>query len=1845
MYGPTETTIWSAVSQVQAGSGSVSIGRAIANTQFYILDANLQPVAVGVAGELHIGGDGLARGYLNRPELTAEKFIPNPFGHAGSRLYKTGDLVRYKSDGNIEYLGRIDNQVKVRGFRIELTEIEALLSQHLTVQQAVVIAKEIAGDKRLVAYLVPQTEATPATHELRSFLKQQLPEYMVPSYFVVLDTLPLTPNGKVDRNALPDPDPDHTALEVSAYVAPRNEVERLLSAVWLEVLNLEKVGVNDNFFELGGHSLLIVQLHSKLNQTLLGKIYRDISVVDLFKYPTISTLAQYLGQEQDGSTSTLQKINARASKRTDAEPIAIVGMAGRFPGAKNVDEFWQNLREGVESISFFSDEELEAQGIDPALLKNQNYVKANGLLSDVEMFDASFFGFTPKEAEIMDPQHRLFLECAWEVLENAGYNSETYDGQIGVYAGAGLNAYLLYNLVSNRDRIESFGNYQTFISNDKDFVPTRVSYKLNLTGPSVNVSTACSTSLVAVQMGCQSLLNYQCDMVLAGGVSVGITQKTGYLYQEGMIFSPDGHCRAFDAESQGTISGNGVGIVLLKRLSDALADGDCIHAVIRGVAINNDGSLKVGYTAPSIEGQAAVISEAQAIAQIEAETISYVEAHGTGTVLGDPIEIAALTQAFRATTQKKGFCAIGSVKTNIGHLDTAAGVASLIKTVMALKHKMLPPSLHFEQPNPKIDFANSPFYVNTTLREWKTDGTKRRAGVSSFGIGGTNAHVILEEAPTVETEDLRSVHSRPWQLLVLSAKTESALDTATVNLAEHLKTHPEINLADVAYTQSIGRRAFEHRRILVGSDVNYVANALNPLDPERVLTSFIEPKARPVVFMFSGQGAQYVNMALELYQSEPTFREQVDICSEILKPHLGLDLRHVLYPSEELIEVAAEQIKQTAIAQPALFTIEYALAKLWMEWGVRPQAAIGHSIGEYVAACLANVFSLEDALALVTARGQLMQQLPCGAMLSVPLPEEKVQTLLGKELSLAAVNGPSFCVVSGVTEAVEALEKHLAEQGVECRRLHTSHAFHSNMMEPILEEFTERVKKVSLNPPQMAYVSNVTGTWITAAEATNPEYWANHLRSTVRFAEGVQQLLNEPEQILLEVGPGRTLSTLVRQHPNQAAQQVVLSSLRHPQDCQSDVAFLLTTLGKLWLAGVQVDWSGFYACEQRHRLPLPTYPFEHQRYWIEPQKSPDRVKTHQVSLDKNPDIRDWFYTPFWKSSMPPMLSHQPDMARQKSCWLVFSDECGLSSRMVKRLEQKDQDVITVRVGKQFAKLSHCVYTLNPGQRDDYDVLLKELQALGKTPETILHMWSITPNEQTPLSIEFFEKSQDLGFYSLLFLAQALGKQNSTQPLQIGVLSNNMHEVTGFEVLSPEKATLLGPCKVIPQEYPHIRCCSIDIVIPESGIWEDKLIDRILSEFSAKSPNLVVAYRGNHRWVQSFELVQLDESVERTPQLRSQGVYLITGGLGGIGLVLAEYLARTVQARLILIGRSGLPDKNEWEQWIATHDDQDDITRKIAKVQLMEKLGAEVLVKKADVANVEQMQAAIAQIYEKFGEIHGVIHAAGITGKESVSSIQEIDLARCEQQFQPKVHGLFVLKKVLEGKTLDFCILTSSLSTVLGGLGYAAYSAANLFMDAFAYKCNQINAMPWISVNWDGWKFEEEQNIAFETTLAKLAITSNEGVEVFQHVLSTYAAASQIVISTGNLQARIDQWIKLESLQNTKSSKKVDSSSLHLRPNRHNAYVAPSNEIEQTITDIWQELFGIEQIGIYDDFFEIGGHSLLATQFISQLRTTFCVELPLSSLFETTTIAKLAELIEEMLIEKLEELPEEEVRLL
>ncbi len=902
--------------------------------------------------------------------------------------------------------------------------------------------------------------------------------------------------------------------------------------------------------------------------------------------------------------------DSTSSAETTGLEIAIVGMAVRLPGARDVAEFWQNLRRGKESITFFSDDELKCAGIDPSLIANPNYVGGAAVLDGIELFDAAFFGFNPKEAGLLDPQHRLFLECAWEAIEDAGYTSDTYKGAIGVYAGASHSNYS-FNVHSDSSGADSSNAYQILLRNGGDFVPTRVSYKLNLQGPSINVQTGCSTSLVAVHLASQGLLNGECDMALAGGVSASVPRRMGYLYQEGMINSPDGHCRAFDAKAKGTIGGEGVGVVVLKRLADAMTDGDTIYAIIKGSAINNDGSQKVGFTAPSVDGQAKVIRTAHVMANVDPESITYVEGHGTGTELGDPIEVAALTKAFRARTTKKRFCSIGSVKTNVGHLDVAAGVAGLIKTVLALKHKQLPPSLHFEKPNPKIDFDNSPFFVQNQLSEWPPGATPRRAGVSSFGIGGTNAHVVLEEAPARETV----ATNRMEQLIVLSAKTPGALEEATKNLACHLQDHPELHWADAAYTLQSGRRVFEHRRMVVCRDAASAVNSLSTGEPERVLTRHIGRTETAVAFMFPGQGAQYINMGKALYDEKSLFYNQISECAELLLPQLGLDIRAVLYPDPVHLEVPEQQINQTFITQPLLFAIEYSLAKLWMQWGIQPRSMIGHSLGEYVAASLAGVFSRDEALLLLAARARLMQSLPPGAMLAVRLPTADLEGRLGNDLSIAAINSPSLTVISGGVEQVQALADELTASKVPCRRLATSHAFHSQMLDSILGPFGDLVRRLRLNPPQIPWVSSLTGDWVTAAQATDPNYWVQQLRQPVRFADGLRVLLQEPNLSFLEVGPGQALSTLARQHPDRKVEHEILSSLHTDRGAGLDVSSMLHSLGRLWLAGTNVDWAGVHDYQPRQRIALPTYPFERKRFWVSrPEAEVDNGKKKEEGL-------------------------------------------------------------------------------------------------------------------------------------------------------------------------------------------------------------------------------------------------------------------------------------------------------------------------------------------------------------------------------------------------------------------------------------------------------------------------------------------------------------------------------------------------------------------------------------------------------------------------------------------------------
>ncbi|MDH3601079.1 MAG: type I polyketide synthase, partial [Candidatus Tectomicrobia bacterium] len=858
------------------------------------------------------------------------------------------------------------------------------------------------------------------------------------------------------------------------------------------------------------------------------------------------------------------------------EEVAIIGLSGRFPGAKNIEQFWQNLRDGVEALSWFSDHDLAAH-YPPHIRQAPNYVKAGFILDDVEHFDAAFFEVSPRLAQLTDPQQRLFLECAWEALEHAGLDVSTYAGLIGLFAGASVSSYYLHHLLA-AESASVANDLQIWLGNDKDYLATQTAYKLNLQGPCLTVQTACSTGLVAVHLACQSLLNYECDVALAGGVTVKVPQKSGYFYEENAIFSPDGHCRAFDAKAQGTVFGSGLGLVVLKRLSQALEDRDPILAVIKGSAINNDGSQKVGYTAPSLNGQATVIAQAITVARVEPETITYIETHGTGTPIGDPIEIAALAQVFKAHTERKGFCALGSVKTNVGHLESAAGIAGLIKTVLALQHKLLPPSLYFDAPNPQIDFDNSPFYVNTRLVDWKTDDHPRRAGVSSFGMGGTNAHIVLEEAPVPQAPESRT--RRPLHVLTLSAKTESALVQRARQYQDHLAIQPSPNLHDICFTANTGRAHFQHRAAVLAATPDEAREQLLALqtgqEVSRACRGTIEPEQPPqVAFLFTGQGVQYVDMGRQLYDTQSTFREALDRCDAILRPYLEPSLLDVLYPErrDAAIDPLPSALDRTAYTQPALFALEYALAALWQSWGVTPDVVMGHSVGEVTAACVAGVLSLEDGLTLVAERSRLMQALPQnGSMVVVRADEDRMQSAIQPEarrVSIAAINGPENVVISGQQEAVQRIVTQLQADGIDTRPLTVSHAFHSPLMEPMLADFEHAIRHVAFAAPQIKLISNLTGE-VAPDEIATPAYWVRHVRQPVKFAAGMRTLEQQGYRLFVEIGPQPTLLGMGAQCLPEAPCRW-LPSLRQGQ---SDWLPLLTSLAALYVQGVSVDWAG-----------------------------------------------------------------------------------------------------------------------------------------------------------------------------------------------------------------------------------------------------------------------------------------------------------------------------------------------------------------------------------------------------------------------------------------------------------------------------------------------------------------------------------------------------------------------------------------------------------------------------------------------------------------------------------------------
>ncbi|WP_165949705.1 type I polyketide synthase [Micromonospora sp. KC207] len=1537
------------------------------------------------------------------------------------------------------------------------------------------------------------------------------------------------------------------------------------------------------------------------------------------------------------------------------ERIAIVGMSGRFPGAAGIAEFWQNLLDGKESISFFTPEELAEAGVDPQLAARPDYVPARPVLDGIADFDAGFFGFSPRAAALTDPQQRMFLEVCWEALEDAGYGAP--GGRVGVFGGTNLSTYFLHSQQYDLLTAGEINDYEVVMGNDKDALTTTVSYVFDLTGPSIAVQTFCSTSLVAVHLACRSLRAGECELALAGGVSIRVPNRVGHVYQEGGMASPDGHVRAFDAAARGSMFGDGAAVVALKPLADALRDGDTVWAVIRGSAMNNDGAMKVGYTAPSVAGQAAVVREALADAGVHPAKVGYVEAHGTGTPLGDPIEIAALNRAFGPGTP--GSCALGSVKTNVGHLDRAAGVTGLIKAALAVHTGVLPPQLHFTEPNPEIDFAAGPFYVQTELTPFPGAPDRPRiAGVNSLGMGGTNVHVVVEQPPPPAPAGEPIGPDRRYQALLISARGDEAVEQACLRLGARLSATDAPDLADVAYTLQTGRAVFSHRRALVAASAPAASAALSGAAGVPGLMARTDAtRQRGAAFVFAGVGEQYPGLVAELYRRESVFRQALDECAVVIgecDPRIdtiglltgaragGHDLAALLGraappgPGDERVAT----LRRTDVAQPLVFAVEYAIARTLIAWGVTPELMIGYSLGEYVAACLAGVFSLEDALRLVTHRAVLIAALPAGAMLAVPLSPQALHERFGplepSGLGLAVINGADSVVVAGPPAAVRELAARLAETGVISRELDTTHAFHSRQLAPLCAELTSWIAaNVTLHPPTAAYLSNVTGEPATAELVTEPGYWALHMCETVRFADGMRAIVDRPDLAVVEIGPGQSLGAMIRAGDCPRERwPLILATLPATHDPRPDDLTLTDCLARLWLCGVDVDWRAVHSsAPARRRVPLPTYPFQRARYWLDPaagdrsQRAGGQVSgldgdgsgllngdggglLAEVGRLPRLDERDWLYAPTWRQ-LPP-----PGAGSATGSWLVYTGP-GPAAALVAALRgTAGAGIVEVRAGHAYAQHADG-FTIRPGSLEDTGRLLRELRVQGRQPDRVLHLWTLADPPDAAEQVE-------LGFTTLTALARAAGEVGWGDWV-LDVVTTGTQQVLPGEALSPERTTVTGPVRVIPLEYPQVRTRLIDVADPA----DPGLLGTVL----AGGDEQVVAVRHGLRW--SCDYSRLPAAGGPDP-LRAAGVYLITGGLGGIGLAMAGELARGYRARLVLFGRNGLPPRTDWAAIAAGTAAADEQTRRrVTAVRAMLDAGAEVEIVTGDVSSQPDVAEAVGRAFERFGALHGVLHAAGVPGIGLMQLKDPTDFGRA---LAPKVAGTQALAAALRtGESdeiaLDFLALFSSITSVTGGgPGQVDYCAANAYLDTYARACaatgRRTVAIGWGEWRWNAWSagldgYDPALREFFTRHRDRFGIGFDEGWRALRRCLA--AGLPHVVVSTQDFSeiVRLSRDFDVDTVRRPVSAA---PGVRYPRPQLATAYAAPQTATEQTIAATWGEVLRLDRVGVADNFFELGGNSLIGVDLIGRLRAALdLAELPPHVLYEAPTVEELARL--------------------
>jgi len=1503
---------------------------------------------------------------------------------------------------------------------------------------------------------------------------------------------------------------------------------------------------------------------------------------------------------------------------TAAQPengIAIIGMSGRFPGCPDIEALWRLIVDGGDGGTSFDDDELLQAGVSADLLGSEDYVKAGYPLADPGEFDADFFGYSPAEAELMDPQHRLMLETSWQALERAGNPPRGNAEPIGVFLSSSASAYLEQRVLPIAGTGLGSDELQRALGTDAGMLALRVSYKLNLTGPSLSVQTACSSSLVAVHLAMQSLLTHECDLALAGGVAVRLFDLKGYQYEEGSILSADGRCRPFDADASGTVSGDGVGVVVLKRLEDAVADRDHIDAVILGSAINNDGSAKVGFTAPSSEGQAAVIAEALAVAGVSPDTVQYVELHGTGTPLGDPIEAQALAQVFGGG-HRKSPCVLGSVKSNIGHLDVAAGVAGLIKTALSLKYGVIPGTAHFREPNPHLDLDPRLFQVTSGAMAWpQTDGP-RRAGLSAFGVGGTNAHLVLQAAPTTTVPCPESTR-RDVQVLPLSGRSSSGVAKVASKLARQLSDDPGTarpSLEDVAYTLQERRRDFPSRAAVVCRDVDDAIAAWESISVTDPTDGAADPR---VVFMFPGQGSQFAGMGADLYERETAFRAAMDACAEAFRPHLDWDVRDVAFGLDE------RDLRQTERTQPTVFSIEYSLARLLMSWGIEPEMMIGHSLGEYVAACLAGVFTLPDAAKVVAARGTLMQEVPPGRMISVALSEAELSRIVEGCGSVAAVNGPQLCVLAGTDEDISVAQERLAAQGVPVRPLVTSHAFHTAMMDRVLPDFEKVVAGVELRAPNRPFVSNVTGRRITAEQATSAGYWASHLREPVRFEDGLVHLAaTAPGErlVLVEVGPGSALSGMARLASGMGADadgSIVTVMPRDPQPGQEGVEATLRAVAALWQAGVAVDWVAVRGPGPVRVVPLPGHEFERREHLLpRPQNGSAQAAAGALS-----DPTRWAYTPVWHRCRPVV----PDPTATSRTWLVVEDRAGLARRVGQALQRAGHEIISIVPAQSYARVDDVTFRIDPDQPEDCDRVVRELTAAGRIPTRLLHAGSVLTDVPGG-PVERYEAIQRLGLLGLVSLVQALNEAGSADGLRIVALTNDLQDVAGTPPTLPERATIHGAMTVLPQEIAGLGCRCVDIELPvgEEAEWAG-LTDLLVAELSADTDERYVAYRRGFRWRQSFSPVELPADGTTWD---GAGGYLITGSATEAGLMVAEDLA-AAGARLVLVGPPEFPPRETWSQALdgtsdGHGDGADEPAQRIGRLShLLEHRPEQVTFMTADLRDAEQVRAVVESANTRLGRLDGVFHLLDerASGMVAVKSRDDLTAA-----LDARVRSTLLLDDAL-GADSGFMLVGSSTTGIVGGFGQLENCSVATFLDSFAQSRSAPNRLV-TTVDWGQWCWDDwfEQQMAdlpavradYERLRRMYGIPVREGLDRTKAALGS--GLTTVVISTRDFRDVLAEQSTLTASEFTSSLARegADATTGDWNP----ADIWPDDEVAQQVAAVWHEMLGVSMSDPDTDFYTVGGNSLFAIQVVARLRQVYGT-FPMSAIFEAPTVPELA----------------------